>query len=406
MSFEIAMSGINAVSGSLEAISNNIANTGTLGYKSSRADFSSMVAGSQAAGAELSSTSRSIEQAGGLMSTGRGMDAMIQGRGFFAMREASGQVVYSRVGSFDVNKDGFVVDKLGRKVQGFAPVLDASGKPVAGAALGALGDLKVANGQIAAQASDALKFSGNLSADWHTPATATFNPADNTSFNHSVTSVVFDSLGAKHSLTQYFIKQGAPANTVATQYSFDGGAPSAGPTLSFDGNGQLPSPAPSGVLAVPATALNGAAALNVKVDYTGTTLFSGDSTTLANSANGYSAGTLTGTSLSADGSLVASYSNGQKQAVGTVAVATFANEGALTAGNDTSFEANDNTGAPLYARPGSAQAAKLSTGALEQSNVDMTGELVHLMAAQRNYQANTKVISAENEMIQKLLQAI
>jgi len=406
MSFEIARSGINAVSESLETISNNIANSGTYGFKSSRANFSAMYSGSQANGAEVSSTTQSIEAGGGLLNTGRGMDAMIQGRGFFAVKDASGSQVYTRVGIFNVDKSGYVVDSLGRKVQGYAAVLDAAGKPIDGAGLGALGDLKLPPAQIGAQASDKLQFNGNLSRDWSVPATTPFSMNDPTSFNSSVTSVVYDSLGSKHSITQYFVKQAAPANTVGVQYSFDGGTPTAGPTLTFDANGNLPTPAPTGTVAVAAAAMNGAAALSITVQYAATTQYGGDTTTLTNAANGNAAGTRTGTAIGEDGSIVATYSNGQKQTVGTIALATFANEGALAAVSDTSWSANDATGAALFAQPGSSLASQLSTGAIEQSNVDLTGELVSLMSAQRNYQANTKVISAESEMIQNLMQAV
>lgn len=408
MSFEIARSGINAVSGALESISNNIANSGTFGFKSSRANFSAMYAGTQANGAEVSSVSQSMHRSGGLLSTGRGMDVMIQDRGFFAVRDSAGQQVYTRVGIFDVDKDGYVVDASGRKAQGYAALLDAGGRPIPGAGLGALGDLRVPTGQVGARASDGLQFNGNLSADWTPPVTATFATTDPTSFNSSITSVVYDSLGSRHTLTQYFVKQPAPAvNTVDVHYSFDGSATTtSGPTLVFDVAGRLPSPAPTGTLSVPLAAMDGADALAVKVDYSGTTQYAGDTTTLANAANGNAAGVLIGTAIAADGSVIATYSNGQKQSVGTLAVATFGNEGALVAVNDTSWEANAHSGAPLFARPGTATASELSTGAIEQSNVDMTGELVHLMTAQRNYQANTKVISAENEMMQNLMQAI
>jgi len=142
------------------------------------------------------------------------------------------------------------------------------------------------------------------------------------------------------------------------------------------------------------------------VQYAATTQYGGDTTTLTNAANGNAAGTHTGTAIGEDGSIVATYSNGQKQTVGTIALATFANEGALAAVSDTSWSANDATGAALFAQPGSSLASQLSTGAIEQSNVDLTGELVSLMSAQRNYQANTKVISAESEMIQNLMQAV
>lgn len=418
MSFEIARSGINAVSESLETISNNIANSGTFGFKSSRANFSAMYAGTTANGAEVSSTSQSIEKGGGLLNTGRGMDAMIQGRGFFAVKDDSGQQVYTRVGIFKTDKDGYVIDNLGRKVQGYAAVLDANGKPIPGAGLGALGDLKVPTMKVSAQASDKLDFNGNLSADWNVPATATFSPTDPTSFNSSITSVVYDSLGSKHSLTQYFVKTGP--NAVTVHYTIDGSqnqlplpVPPAAPTTPAMATQNLTFSAANGSLTMaPATVAltlgNPAGALlpTLNINYTGLTQSAGDSTTLANAANGNAAGTMTNTTIADDGSIVATFSNGDKQTVGTIALATFADENALVAVSDTSWTANGDTGTPLFAQPGSSLASRLSAGAIEQSNVDMTGELVNLMSAQRNYQANTKVISAENEMMQNLMQAV
>ena len=402
MSFEIARSGLNAVSGSLEAISNNIANSGTYGFKSSRANFSAMYSGSHASGASVSSMTQNLGMTGGLFSTGRGMDAMIQGRGYFAVRDASGLQTFTRVGIFNVDKDGYVVDASGRNVQGYAALLDASGRVIEDGGVGALGDLKINVGQIGAQATDKLSFNGNLSADWATPAVATFDKDDPRSYNYSETSVLYDSQGAKHTLTQYFVKTGT--NAITAHYSFDGAAPSGTQAITFNADGTLATP--TAAFALPTVTPAGVDPITVSMDYSGTVQFAGDTSIRKNEANGNAAGTLINTAISEDGSIVATYSNGKKQTVGTLALATFANENALVALSDTSWEANAATGTALFSRPGTAQASKLSVAAIEQSNVDMTGELVNLMAAQRNYQANTKVISAEEQMMQALMQAV
>ncbi|MFT7772935.1 flagellar hook protein FlgE [Roseateles sp.] len=401
MSFEIARSGIAAVNGSLETISHNIANTGTYGYKSSRANFSAMYAGTHANGAEVSSVSQSMGMSGGALNTGGGMDAMIQGSGFFAVRDAAGETLFTRVGLFNVDKDGYVVDTLGRKLQGNNAVLDANGQPVAGAGLGAFGDLRVGSTQVGAVASDKLNLNGNLSADWSVPATTPFDMTDATSYNSSVTSVVYDSQGAKHALSQYFVKTGG--NAVSVYYSFDGSVPAAaGFPMTFNTDGTLSS-APTNTLAFTPTGVD---PINLVVDYKGTTQYAGDTTTLTNAANGNAAGTLTGTSLAQDGSVIATYSNGKQQTLGTVALANFANPYALQAISDTSWKATPDSGTALYARPGTSMTGTLSVGAVEQSNVDVTSQLVDLMSAQRNYQANTKVISTESQMMQSLMQAI
>lgn len=408
MSFEIARMAINSVNSALDVISNNIANAHSYGYKSKRANFSAMYAGNMPNGAEVSSVTESITNTGGVRNTGGSMDAMITDRGFFAVRDDSGQIQFTRVGMFNVDKDGYVIDASNRRVQGYAAFRDASGQLIPGAALGPLGDLRIETGQIGAVASTKLGYNGNMSQDWTVPATTPFSMADATSFNSSVTSSAYDSQGAKHTLTQYFVKTGT--NAISVYISVDGAAPAAAPTttLAFNGQGLLAS--------VDGTAGNtkhtltftppGANPVNLAIDYAGTTQYAGDTSTLLNQPDGNAAGMLNGTSIAEDGSILASYTNGQTQVVGTVAVATFANPSGLKPGANTSWTATQGSGTPLFSTPGSATASALAVGVLEDSNVDLTGELVDLMSAQRNYQANTKVISAESEMMQSLMQAI
>ena len=150
----------------------------------------------------------------------------------------------------------------------------------------------------------------------------------------------------------------------------------------------------------------GATASTVKIDYKGTTYFAGETTTTTNRSDGYASGSFVGVELAPDGSLVAKYSNDQSQVVGTIALATFANEGGLSPISQTSWVANAESGAALYGSPGVGLAGKLSTGTLEGSNVDVTSELVGLMTSQRNYQANSKVMTTENQMMQALMQAL
>jgi flagellar hook protein FlgE len=206
-------------------------------------------------------------------------------------------------------------------------------------------------------------------------------------------------------VSQYFVKTGA-ANQVNVYYAFDGAAVDATATpaaLNFDGTGQLAAPPVPALTLAPA---NGAAPLNFTIDYRGTTQFAGEATTTTNSTDGYASGSFVGVALAPDGSVVAKYSNEQQQSVGTVALATFPDEGALTSMSDTSWAANASSGAALYGQPGTGLNGKLTTGALEGSNVDITSELVGLMTSQRNYQANSKVISTESAMMQSLMQAM
>ncbi len=396
MSFNIALSGIQAINEQLEAVSNNIANAGTYGFKSSRANFASVYAGDSANGVEVASLTQNIAQNGGLINTGRSMDAMIQGRGFFTSRDAQGVMQYTRVGIFSANKDGYLVDAAGRNVQGYGPSV--------GGAQGVMGDIKIPTGQIPATATTKVAYVGNLSYDWAPPSVTTFDATNDKSYNMVKQSVVYDSVGTQHTLSQYFVKAASPANTVTVHYAFDGGAPVATTkTLTFNTKGELPAGTTQALTFTPGAGVDPVA---FTLSYDGTTHVAGEATNTTNSSDGYASGSFVGVELAQDGSVVAKYSNEQRQVVGTLAIATFPDEGSLVATSDTSWVANSTSGSPLYSAPGVGLAGKLSTGTLEGSNVDITSELVGLMTSQRNYQANSKVITTENQMMQALMQAL
>jgi flagellar hook protein FlgE len=399
MSFDIALSGIHAINEQLESVSNNIANASTYGFKSSRANFSSVYAGTAANGVEIGSLTQNISQSGATQTTGRGLDAAIDGRGFFVSRDPQGGMTYSRVGIFSTDTTGKLIDSNGKTVQGYGPSK--------GGALGPMGDIKIPTGQIDASPTTGIAFVGNLSADWDKKTVNSFDSTKSSSYNMVKQSVVFDAVGTQHTMSQYFVKD--TDTTVQVYYSMDGAAvkgtdtaPTTN-TLTFDTKGQLTAGA-SKTLTLPASAA--AAAVNFTIDYTGTTKFAGEATTTTNRSDGYASGAFVGVELAADGSLVAKYSNDQSQVVGTVAIATFANEGALQSISNTSWTANADSGAALYNLPGVGLSGKLTTGALEGSNVDVTTELVGLMTSQRNYQANSKVLTTENQMMQSLMQAL
>jgi len=394
MSFDIALSGIQAINEQLETVSNNIANAATYGFKAGRANFSSVMAGTKANGVEIGSITQNISQNGSMTTTGRGLDAAIDGRGFFVSVNNQGLTQYSRVGIFSTDAKGYLVDSNNNRVQGYGPSKNGT--------LGAMGDVKVPTGQIPAVATTGVDYVGNLSADWDVKPAASFDPADSDTFNMVKQSIVYDSLGTQHTLSQYFARQ--DADNINVYYSLDGATPGATPAvLTFDSTGQLTTTTGNSV-AIPAVA--GAAAGNVTIDYTGSTRFAGEANTTTNRSDGYSSGVFVGVEMAQDGSLVAKYSNDQSQVVGTIALATFANEGALSSISQTSWVANADSGAALYAAPGVGLAGKLSTGTLEGSNVDVTSELVGLMTSQRNYQANSKVMTTENQMMQALMQAL
>lgn len=400
MSFDIALSGIQAINEQLNTVSNNIANAATYGFKASRANFSSVMAGTQPNGVQIGSVTQNIGLNGSTQTTGRGMDAAINGRGFFVSVNQQGITQYSRVGIFSTDTKGVLIDSNGNKVQGYGPVKNG--------AAGLLGDIVVPTGKIPAVATANVAFVANLSSNWAVPANTTFDMTDATSYNMVKQSLAYDSRGEQHTISQYFVK--VDEKTVDVHYSVDGAAedetvnPKA--TLTFDANGQLVTTAPAVTSAEVKFTGDGAAPSDVKIDYTGTTSFAGEANNPTNRYDGYGSGSFVGVELAEDGSIVAKYSNDQTQVVGRIALATFANEGALTAVNETSWVANAQSGDATTDPVGSGLNGKLSTGALEGSNVDITSELVGLMTSQRNYQANSKVLTTENQMMQALMQAL
>ncbi|MGE8396540.1 MAG: flagellar hook protein FlgE, partial [Comamonas sp.] len=362
-----------------------------------------MYSGAAPTGVAAASSTQTLDINGGLLSTGRNLDVAISGSGYFMTKDSTGMTNYTRTGIFDINVNGNLVDHLGRNVQGYQMT---PGSDV----LSALGTIKVPTGQIPAKASSVIEFAGNVSADWTTPLQA-FDPAKPQSYNSSSVSVVYDSLGQQHTVTQYFVKT-ANANEVQVHYFNDGNAiadSNGNPVtqlLQFNPTGQLKDMTPSALSWVPSGDKSGAEPVSVTFDYTGMTQYAGDTTTTTNSADGYASGSMVNVQIGEDGGINVQYSNGMKQRVGMLALATFRSEGGLAAVDGTSWQATNASGVALVGTPNSGQFGSLASGQLEQSNVEVATELVDLMGAQRNYQANTKVISTQNDIMQSLMQVM
>ncbi|WP_253379844.1 flagellar hook protein FlgE [unidentified bacterial endosymbiont] len=400
MSYEIAATGLNAVNQQLDGISNNIANAGTVGYKSMTTDFSSMYADSQAMGVSVAGTAQSIARGGSMVSTGNALDLGINDGGFFVMCDSAGNVTYTRAGSFETDKNGNIVNASGDYLQGY-PV-DSNGT----LQTGTVTNLQIQTGNIPAQASDNLTFTANFNASDETidRSTVSFDPTNSASYTDSYTTTVYDSLGNEHSVSQYFTKTGD--NTWEVQYSFDG-QPQSGAdalTLSFDPNtGKLTSPtAPVSV----EFDTGEAAPIDLTFDYSSCTQYGSDFSVTTNSANGYASATQNGVQVDSDGSVYATYSNGERMLQGQIVLATFPNENGLEAVSGTAWIQTGESGSALIGVPGAGSCGTLSSGMLESSNVDITTELVELMTAQRNYQANTKVISTSTQLDDALFQAM
>ncbi|GAA06048.1 flagellar hook protein FlgE [Photobacterium leiognathi] len=398
MSFDIALSGLDATNVQLNTISNNIANVSTSGFKESRTEFSAVYNGMQAGGVEVAAISQNFDKTGSITGTGRPLDLAISGSGFFVTKDHTGQTLYTRSGVFGSDKDNNIVSNNGAKLQGYT--VDANNNLQAGA----VGNLKITTASLPAKATDELAFVANLDARSSVidPAINPFDPNSTDSFNSSYTSKVYDSLGNPHTVTQYFTKTNA--NEWQVNVVVDGAAtPSQTQNVAFntDGTLQLPT-APFAVNFNPA----GADAANINIDIAGTTQFGADFGVSTNAPNGYTSGELAGVRVEDNGMVFATYTNGQSQLQGQVMLADFANPQGLVKTNGTSWIQSFSSGAPVNGAPSTGTLGGLVAGALEGSNVDLTSELVSLMTAQRNYQANAKTISTSDKLTQSLFNAV
>jgi flagellar hook protein FlgE len=338
---------------------------------------------------------QSISQGGSLVSTGRSLDLAISGGGFFVTKASNGDVSYTRAGVFGTDKNNYLINNSGNRLQGYS--INASGN----LQVGSVGDLQLQSANLPARASDALAFVMNLDSNEAVPAVGPFDATDAATFNSTYTSKLFDSQGREHTLTQYFVKTGA--NNWEAHYFSDGAAVGAPQALAFGTNGALTAPVGAVNVTYP---LAGVDAMDIAIDYTGSSQSGSDFVVTTNVATGYAAGEQTGLAVEKDGMVYATYSNGQRMLQGQVVLATFANADGLKNISGTAWTETSQSGAALVGTPGVAFFGELSAGSLENSNVDLTQQLVGLMEGQRNYQANTKVLSADKELTQVLFNAI
>lgn len=398
MSFSIATSGLNAISQQLGAISNNIANSGTVGFKSGRAEFSALYAQSQPLGVGVSGVTQSITRGGNIIASSSALDLAISGNGFFVVRDSTGTTSYTRAGYFGTDKDGNLVNNLGMNMQGY-PV-DAKGN----LQVGTVADLKIQSGSIPAKATETVGFTANFDANAKAPG-KTFDRTDDSSYNNTYTTQVFDSLGREHTLTQYFVKSATANNEWDVHYYMDGNAIGS-ESLKFGTNGNMANFTNGSSAVDLAWQPTGADAINIKLNYSGTTQYGSDFSVSRNQGDGYASGERTGQQVDEKGNIFATFSNGERMLQGQLILANFANPNGLKSQDGTSWAQTGSSGAPLIGAPGSGLLGFIKSSALEESNVDLTSELVGLMTAQRNYQANTKVISTNDQMMNALMQAV
>ncbi|MET4694721.1 flagellar hook protein FlgE [Endozoicomonas lisbonensis] len=383
MSMNTGVSGLNAASESLNTISNNIANANTTGYKSMDAQFADVYSSTGGGGVYVAAVETNFAQ-GDLLYTTSATDLAIEGDGFFIMEDANGQQYYTRAGNFSTDKDGYLVNHQGQKLMGFA--VDENGNVIEGQ----LVELAVDTADQGAQATNQVDLTANLDARAEVPG-VDFDPENPESYNSTTTTTVYDSLGNEQQLTAYYVKNEADGEWTV-HYEMDGEPVGEPQTMQFDENGQLVS---EGTITVEGIDINVSSFSQYASDFSVTT----------NTQDGYGPGSFLGITISDEGAIVATYSNGQSRIQGYVALASFPNNGGLAAAGNTSWTETPESGDAIIGLPGSGSRGTLTGSALENSNVNMSGELVDMIVAQSAYQANTKTISTANENTRYLLNA-
>lgn len=478
MSFQQGLSGLNLSAKQLDVIGNNVANSGTVGFKQSQAQFSDMYAASLAGGGAVQvgtggKVAAVVQQftQGNITNTSNPMDVAISGQGFFRMIDPSGSILYSRNGQFQVDKNGFIVNNQGHKLSGYMP--NAAGTIIPGQPL----PIQLNAADVAPKQTANVVVGVNLDAREATPVNPTFSPLDPTSYNRSTSTSVYDSLGVNHMGALYFQRvpvatvgngsfaaasatmtvgstanlavgntvtlaavtytitavvngttltvsppsagavAAAPATTNAgsanwnTYLTVDGvPVPAAGTALTqlnFNTLGQLnsttPPSTPVGTMSSAAFTPTGAAAQTVSFNFAQTSQYGGSFSVNSQTQDGYSSGQLSKFNTSADGTILGSYSNGQSRALGQMLMANFTNPQGLQPMGNNEWVESATSGGPLVGTPGSSSLGVLQSSATEDSNVDLTAELVNMIVAQRVYQANAQTIKTQDAVLQTLV---
>lgn len=435
MSFQQGLSGLNAASKNLDVIGNNIANSGTYGAKGSRAEFSDVYAAALngagqnqvGIGTSLQAVAQQFTQ-GNITTTENPMDLAINGGGFFQVSDGVNPTRYSRNGQFKVSKDGFIVNNDQLKLMGY---------PANGAGViqpGTAQPLQLPTGGIPPAVTSDVKMEFNLDSRLKTTApgggTATgMDLKDSATYNNATSMTVYDAKGQDVAVTFYFQKSATAAdgsdtwNVYATANGtpFDTDASGAAIALDAFGNPTAPyttitfpptggsptSPTAPITMNIPAaTSARGNATLaipGIQLDMTGATE-NGSSFAVTNlTQDGYAPGQLTGIQVANNGVIQARYSNGQSKPAGQIELASFRNPQGLQTMGGNVWIRTVNSGDAVVGVPGDGNMGALQSGALEESNVDLTAELVNMVTAQRAYQANAQTIKTQDQVLQTIV---
>ena len=417
MSFQQGLSGLNAASKNLDALGNNIANAGTVGFKSSQTEFSDVFANSLSGaggaqvgiGVQVAAITQQFSQ-GNVTSTNNPLDVAISGQGFFRL-SSQGTVNYSRNGQFKLDNQGFIVNAAGANLTGHPAVNGTISS-------GTLSNLQIPNANLPPHVSTNIGIGVNLDSRAATvPTTPAFNPLLPSTYTQSTSLTLFDALGGEQNLGIYFSKTASnawdvygtitnPSGTTTTLT----GAGAAGQLGSLTFNPASGALATSTVaLPVITTAQLGTGAANLAAisatdfKFIGSTQFGTSFGVNTLTQNGYTSGRPTGFSIGSNGIVLGRYSNGQTLQLGQIALSNFRNPNGLQPLGNNSWAETATSGQPLPGTPGSGSLGVLQSSAVEDSNVDLTKELVEMITAQRSYQANAQTIKTQDQVLQTLV---
>lgn len=418
MSFGTAISGIKASTADLGIIGNNVANSSTTGYKASRGEFSEVYASSLASvgntevgkGVELTGVTQQFSQ-GNISFTENSLDLAINGSGFFIFNN-NGEQAYSRAGSLRVDRSGFVSNVDGLRLLAYQA--DSNGTIT-----GQTGELQLSSSLIKPSATANVDLGFNLDSREAAPAVAWGGPFDAFAatptapsadmYNNSTSLTIYDGLGNPHLLSTYFVKTATPGQWDV--HTLIDGVTVTGPDpITFDPSGQFdPASLPIEITITgwapldSAGAANGAAPQDFIIDLSNSSQYGSEFATLSIDQDGFSSGQLGGIEIEPNGIVFAQYTNGQKQALGQVALANFTNVQGLKPMGSSLWVETFASGPATVGEPGNGGLGVLQGGALEDSNVELTEQLVKMIVAQRNFQANAQVIQAEDTATQTVI---
>jgi flagellar hook protein FlgE len=433
MAFQQGLSGLNSASSHLDVISRNIANSNTVGYKGGSAQFADIFAhsvsgggASGGSGLEIGIGTQLIDVAkdfvqGKLSATNNPLDVAINGEGFFKIND-NGSYTYSRNGQLHLDKNGYLVSNTNLNVRGYtSPVIDATTGNITG--FNTEGDIQVNFSPIAAIATSNIKIGLNL--DERAALSAPF-PVGNvpvggipsSDYSNATTITVKDSAGNDHDLTLYFAKTGANAwNVYGTADQVDNSPIYDFGAVTFNNDGSFATPAAGTLTIAGGINVNNAAQavdpLNITLQLndpnstnTLLTQYAASFGVHQMEVNGQASGELTSLSIGSDGVINGQYSNGQAKNLAQIMLVSFRDPQALVSLGSNMWQATDASGVEIPNKPGEGITGLLQSGSVEDSNVDLTSELVNLIIAQRTYQANAQSVKTQSDLLQTLVNMV